>query len=128
MTLTTGLGVSNAAGSNQEAQIGTELGPVFGPLSRQKLSNRGEGQAGANTSPFCPQLKTYNGRQYVAYWTYEGDLVVAVRDLPEGEWTQSNTGIQIDNWDPHWSPGLGIGPKGHIFISYSVRVSEVRSR
>ena len=97
-------------------------------LERHDLTNYGLGNAQTDTPPFMPRLKTYNGRQYYAYWTHDGELVVAARDLPDGEWKQNNTGITIDVRNGHWTPGVGIGPNGHIFLNYNTRDSEIRWR
>ena len=97
-------------------------------VSRYELNENGMGNAQTNTPPFCPRLITYNGRQYFAYWTHPGELVVAARNLPDGEWEQNNTGIQIDVRDGHWTPAVGLGPKGHIFLSYNTRSSKIRWR
>jgi len=92
-------------------------------LTRHELSSNGLGNAQTDTPPFCPRLKTYDGSQYYAYWTHAGKLVVASRDLPKGEWTQNHTDIQIGARDGHWTPAVGVGPEGHVFICYNTRGS-----
>lgn len=97
-------------------------------FKRYKVAENGLGNAQTDTPPFCPRLITYEGRQYYAYWTHAGKLVVAVRDLPDGDWTQNHTDIQIGTRDGHWTPALGIGPAGHVFLCYNTRGSPIRWR
>ncbi|MFC6907205.1 BNR repeat-containing protein [Halalkalicoccus tibetensis] len=94
-------------------------------LSRSVLTEAGLGNAQTDTPPFMPRLTTYNGRQYFAYWTHPGELVVAARDLPDGEWEQHGLGIEIDVRDGHWTPAIGVGPDGHLFLNYNTRDSEI---
>ncbi|MEY7851916.1 BNR-4 repeat-containing protein [Natrarchaeobius sp. A-rgal3] len=86
------------------------------------------GNAQTDTPPFMPRLITHAGRQYFAYWTHAGDLVIAVRALPDGDWERNEIGIEIDVRDGHWTPGVGIGPNGHVFINYNTRNSPIRWR
>ncbi|ELZ05967.1 BNR repeat-containing protein [Natrialba asiatica] len=97
-------------------------------LERHVLTQNGLGNAQTDTPPFQPRLTTYNDRQYYAYWTHDGELVVAARELPAGEWERNRLDIQIDERDGHWTPGVGIGPDGHVFLNYNTRDSEIRWR
>ncbi|WP_246998286.1 BNR repeat-containing protein [Halosolutus gelatinilyticus] len=97
-------------------------------LERYDLAENGLGNAQTDTPPFQPRLTTYNDRQYYAYWTQEGSLVVAARDLPDGEWVQTDLDVEIDVRDGHWTPGIGVGPDGHVFLNYNTRDSEIRWR
>jgi hypothetical protein len=94
------------------------------PFRRHELAADGLGNAQTDTPPFCPRLKTHDGRQYYAYWSHDGEMVVASRSLPDGEWVQNRTDIDIGNRDGHWTPALGIGPDGHVFICYNTRGSQ----
>ncbi|WP_207586566.1 BNR-4 repeat-containing protein [Halomontanus rarus] len=98
------------------------------PVLRSRVTENGMGNAQTNTPPFCPRLISHGSRQWVAYWTQTGTLVVALRSLPEGSWERTETGIEIDVRDGHWTPGLGIGPEGHLFLAYNVRCSKIRWR
>jgi|GEM_PF-52784 len=116
-----GLGAADALGSSGEA-------PRSDPgrqtsFTRYELAENGLGNAQTDTPPFCPRLTTYDGRQYYAYWTHAGKLVVAARDLPDGEWSQHHTDVEIGVRDGHWTPALGIGPDGHVFVCYNTRGS-----
>lgn len=124
------LGATGLLGAGNVTAQGTQDGTQdsTGALDRSDLTNYGLGNAQTDTPPFMPRLKTYNGCQYYAYWTHDGELVVAVRDLPDGEWEQNDTGIRIDARNGHWTPGVGIGPDGHIFLNYNTRDSEIRWR
>jgi hypothetical protein len=86
------------------------------------------GDASANTTPFCPRLVTTDDRQYLACYDHDGRLVVAVRELDDGDWDRYRPGITIQKRDGHWSPALGIGPEGHVFIVYNTRNSPIRWR
>lgn len=105
---------------NREQQPGTWKG------YRYELSDNGLGNAQTDTPLFSPRLKTYEGRQYYAYWMHNGDLIVAARNLPDGEWKQYEIGIEIGRRDGHWAPAVGVGPDGHVFLSYNTRSSEIR--
>lgn len=98
------------------------------PVLRSRVTENGMGNAQTNTPPFCPRLVSHDNRQWVAYWTQTGMLVVASRSLPDGPWERTDTGIEIDVRDGHWTPSLGIGPGGHLFLAYNVRCSEIRWR
>lgn len=87
-------------------------------LTRSVLSENGLGNAQTDTPPFMPRLTTYNGRQYYAYWTHAGELVVAARDLPNGDWQQNRMDIEIGTRDGYWTPCVGIGPEGHVFLNF----------
>ena len=93
------------------------------PVARHELNDDGMANAQTNTPPFCPRLVTYDGRQYTAYWDEAGDLHVAARDLPDGEWIQNAPGIEIGERDGHWTPAVGVGPEGHVFLCYNTRGS-----
>lgn len=97
-------------------------------LERSVLTENGLGNAQTDTPPFQPRLTTYNDRQYYAYWTHEGTLVVAARDLPDGEWERNALDVRIGVRDGHWTPGVGVGPDGHVFLNYNTRDSEIRWR
>lgn len=99
-----------------------------GAFSRYELAENGLGNAQTDTPPFTPRLTTHDSRQYYAYWTHAGELVAAARDLPDGEWEQNNLGIEIDARNGHWTPGVGVGPEGHVFVNYNTRNSEIRWR
>lgn len=94
-----------------------------GGFERHELTEDGLGNAQTDTPPFSPRLVTYDGRQYYAYWTHEGKLVVAARDLPDGEWTQNHTDVDIGQLNGHWTPAVGVGPDGHVFVCYNTRGS-----
>ncbi|MCU4972328.1 BNR repeat-containing protein [Halobacteria archaeon AArc-m2/3/4] len=98
------------------------------PVTRTHVTGDGMGNAQTNTPPFCPRLVSDGDRQWFAYWTYGGRLVVASRSLPDGTWERDETGIEIDVRDGHWTPGLGIGPDGYLFLAYNVRCSTIRWR
>lgn len=125
------LGVSGLVGTGSVMAGATGDGASSGSagaLTRYDLTDRGLGNAQTDTPPFVPRLKTYNGRQYYAYWTHAGELVVTARDLPDGGWEQNRTGIEIDARNGHWTPGVGIGPDGHVFLNYNTRDSAIRWR
>ncbi|GAB7020894.1 BNR repeat-containing protein [Halostagnicola bangensis] len=118
-TGTLGVGMSTASvepGSGNDSQSA---------LRRSVLTENGLGNAQTDTPPFMPRLTTYGDRQYFAYWTHPGELIVAARDLPEGEWEQHEMEIEIDVRDGHWTPAIGVGPEGHVFLNYNTRDSEI---
>lgn len=119
------LGTGNVSAQNSQRGSSQDSGDA---LNRYELTNYGLGNAQTDTPPFMPRLKTYKGRQYYAYWTHDGELITAARDLPDGDWVENNTGIEIDERNGHWTPGVGIGPDGHIFINYNTRDSEIHWR
>lgn len=125
------LGVSGLVGTGSvmadATGDGTNAG-FTGALTRYDLTNHGLGNAQTDTPPFMPRLKTHEGRQYYAYWTHAGQLVATARDLPDGEWARNRTGIEIDARNGHWTPSVGIGPDGHIFLNYNTRDSTIRWR
>lgn len=102
--------------------------PGVQPVIRTQVTEDGMGNAQTNTPPFCPRLVSHGSRQWVAYWTQAGRLVVASRSLPDGAWERTELGIEIDVRDGHWTPGLGVGPDGHLFLAYNVRRSRIRWR
>lgn len=97
-------------------------------VTRFAVDDRAMGNAQTNTVPFSPRLITYNGRQYFAYWTHVGQLVVVARTLPGGEWERNHTGIEIGRRDGHYPPAVGLGPSGHVFLAYNVRGTPPRWR
>ena len=99
-----------------------------GSPTRFVVAEDGMGNSQANTVPFNPRLTTHDGQQYIAYWTHDGGLAVAERDLPRGEWTTTRLDVSIDQRDGHYAPALGVGPDGHIFLCYNTRDSPIRWR
>lgn len=93
-----------------------------------RVLDDGLGDSQVNTTPFSPRLVTVGGRQYLAAYDHDGRLVVAARDLPGSEWERHRPGVTVAERDGHWSPAVGVGPDGHVFVAYNTRCSPVRWR
>lgn len=115
----TGLGAASSKNRTGDRRRGRNRSS----FTRYELSDDGLGNAQTDTPPFSPRLVTYEERQYYAYWTHAGKLVVAARDLPDGDWTQNRMDVDIGQLDGHWTPAVGVGPDGHVFICYNTRGS-----
>jgi len=100
---------------------------------RHPVDRNGNAVSSVNTTVFNPRLSTFGERQYLAYYgrvtdNDNGTLRVAARDLPGGDWDVNDTGIALEVADAHYAPALGIGPDGHVFVSYNTRNSAIRWR
>lgn len=96
--------------------------------TRSVVDETAMGNAQTNTAPFCPRLTTHDGRQFLAYWDDDAVLHVARRDLPAGSWQTRALDVETGLRDGHYTPAVGVGPDGHLFLCYNTRNSPIRWR
>jgi|GEM_PF-1023565 len=75
-------------------------------------------------------LVTYNGYQYLVYWSSNRHVSLARRALPDGAWQSFElTDFQFQTSDAHYDISLGISPRdGTLHLSFDQWSSDFRYR
>jgi hypothetical protein len=75
-------------------------------------------------------LVTYNGYQYLVYWSANRHIALARRPLPDGAWESLElSDYQFQTSDAHYDISLGISPKdGTLHLSFDQWSSDFRYR
>lgn len=75
-------------------------------------------------------LVTYNGYQYLVYWSLNRHVALGRKALPDGTWeTFELTDYQFQTSDAHYDISLGISPRdGSLHLSFDQWSSEFRYR
>lgn len=73
-------------------------------------------------------IVTHGNRQFVAYYSPEGTVVIASRRLAGGDWTVHDTGWRGKVRDAHNGISLGVSKDGILHVCYDMHVDPLRYR
>jgi len=63
-------------------------------------------------------VTSFRGKQYVAYYDPDSNVVVAKRDLASTEWTVTKTGFTGDTRDAHNSISIAVDGRGYLHLAW----------
>lgn len=89
--------------------------------NKTEISTVGIGWSGnlINTAIFRKNsLTTFNNIQFISYYNQKGSVIIGKRELPDGQWTLSDTGFVGNTKDAHNSISIAVDGAGYVHMSW----------